>query len=410
MGTVDIQQSDGIQDMRKDDRGVHSEERIIDAVIPSFYPDEKLLKLVNLLEKQTEELRAIRIINTEKAGLENLLSRAAAADAAREKMPQAVVENAEAPATGTDTKQEKSADPGDVIATWLVRHPLVKVTQIERSEFDHGGTRHLGMELSWDADYVLFMTQDAVPQDENLVKELLKPFLQNENPAKQQSEQDENSDKQQPEQDKNPAAKPQEQAIAVSYARQLPAEDARAAEQYSRTFNYPAQSRIKSAKDIEDLGIKTFFCSNVCAMYRRNLYEEIGPFPSPVIFNEDMVYAGRAVQAGYSISYAADAKVIHSHNYSAKQQFHRNFDLGVSQADHPEIFAKVSSEGEGVQYAKRVVKYLWKNGRGEIPGFLWTCGWRLIGYRLGKNYRKLSEKQIAKYTMNPAYWEHTKKR
>ena len=71
MGTVDIQQSDGIQDMRKDDRGVHSEERIIDAVIPSFYPDEKLLKLVNLLEKQTEELRAIRIINTEKAGLEN---------------------------------------------------------------------------------------------------------------------------------------------------------------------------------------------------------------------------------------------------------------------------------------------------------------------------------------------------
>ena len=354
MGTVDIQQSDGIQDMRKDDRGVHSEERIIDAVIPSFYPDEKLLKLVNLLEKQTEELRAIRIINTEKAGLEKLLSR-------------------------TDTKQEKSADPGDVIATWLARHPLVKVTQIERSEFDHGGTRHLGMELSWDADYVLFMTQDAVPQDENLVAELLKPFMQ-------------------------------EQAIAVSYARQLPAEDARAAEQYSRTFNYPAESRIKSAKDIEDLGIKTFFCSNVCAMYRRNLYEEIGPFPSPVIFNEDMVYAGRAVQAGYSIAYAADAKVIHSHNYSAKQQFHRNFDLGVSQADHPEIFAKVSSEGEGVQYAKRVVKYLWKNGRGEIPGFLWTCGWRLIGYRLGKNYRKLSEKQIAKYTMNPAYWEHTKKR
>ena len=354
MGTVDIQQSDGIQDMRKDDRGVHSEERIIDAVIPSFYPDEKLLKLVDLLEKQTEELRAIRIINTEKAGLEKLLSR-------------------------TDTKPEKSEDPGDVIATWLGKHPLVKVTQIERSEFDHGGTRHLGMELSWDADYVLFMTQDAVPQDENLVAELLKPFMQ-------------------------------EQAIAVSYARQLPAEDARAAEQYSRTFNYPAQSRIKSAKDIEDLGIKTFFCSNVCAMYRRKLYEEIGPFPSPVIFNEDMVYAGRAVQAGYSIAYAADAKVIHSHNYSAKQQFHRNFDLGVSQADHPEIFAQVSSEGEGVQYARRVVKYLWKNGRGEIPGFLWTCGWRLIGYRLGKNYRKLSEKQIAKYTMNPAYWEHTKKR
>ena len=57
------------------------------------------------------------------------------------------------------------------------------------------------------------------------------------------------------------------------------------------------------------------------------------------IFNEDMIYAGNLIQAGYGIAYAADAKVIHSHNYSCMQQFHRNFDLGVSQAEHPEIFA-----------------------------------------------------------------------
>lgn len=57
-----------------------------------------------------------------------------------------------------------------------------------------------------------------------------------------------------------------------------------------------------------------------------------------------MIYAGRLIQEGYAVAYAADAKVIHSHNYSCMQQFHRNFDLGVSQAEHPEIFAGVPSE------------------------------------------------------------------
>lgn len=55
-----------------------------------------------------------------------------------------------------------------------------------------------------------------------------------------------------------------------------------------------------------------------------------------------MIYAAKAVEAGYSIAYAADAEVVHSHNYTNGQQFHRNFDLGVSQAEHPEVFGGVS--------------------------------------------------------------------
>lgn len=50
-----------------------------------------------------------------------------------------------------------------------------------------------------------------------------------------------------------------------------------------------------------------------------------------------MILAGRMVQAGYKVAYAAEARVIHSHNYSGLQQFHRNFDLAVSQADNPNL-------------------------------------------------------------------------
>ena len=55
----------------------------------------------------------------------------------------------------------------------------------------------------------------------------------------------------------------------------------------------------------------------------------------------------------YAIAYVADAKVIHSHNYNCTQQFKRNFDLAVSQADHPEVFGGIRSESEGIRLVKQ---------------------------------------------------------
>ena len=79
----------------------------------------------------------------------------------------------------------------------------------------------------------------------------------------------------------------------------------------------------------------------MCAAYDKGIYQKTGGFTERAIFNEDMICAGTMIQKGYSVVYAADARVYHSHNYSGRQQFHRNFDLGVSQAEHPEIFEKL---------------------------------------------------------------------
>ena len=73
-----------------------------------------------------------------------------------------------------------------------------------------------------------------------------------------------------------------------------------------------------------------------------------------------MIFAARAVKAGYKIVYEAKAEVVHSHNYTAIQQFHRNFDLGVSHAQYPEIFADVPPEGEGAKLVKKTAVYLLK--------------------------------------------------
>ena len=90
---------------------------------------------------------------------------------------------------------------------------------------------------------------------------------------------------------------------------------------YTREFNYPAQSRIKSAEDLKTLGIRHFLLQCVCGIPTGEIYEELGGFVKHTIFNEDMIYAAKAVEAGYAIAYAADAQVIHSHNYTNVQQF-----------------------------------------------------------------------------------------
>lgn len=258
---------------------------------------------------------------------------------------------------------------------WENLFPNMEVYHLKKGEFDHGGTRRKGAELS-DGDILVFMTQDAVPFDEGLIRNLIHPLLENEK-------------------------------TGAVYGRQLPRENCGFLECYTRSFNYPEKSYVKKEEDISQCGIKTFFCSNVCAAYKRTAYEEIGGFVRRAIFNEDMICAGNMIKHGYSIAYAADAKVIHSHNYSCLQQFHRNFDLGVSQAEHPEIFSGVPSEGEGLRLVKKTFFYLLKTGRiWLIPQLILQSGSKYMGYFLGKRYERLPEKFILWATMNKGYWEN----
>ncbi|MCR5654579.1 MAG: glycosyltransferase [Lachnospiraceae bacterium] len=248
----------------------------------------------------------------------------------------------------------------------------LRVYHLAKSEFDHAGTRNKGVKHST-ADYFVLMTMDAVPADDKLIEHLIAPLERGE--------------------------------AVVSYARQLPKDDAGPIERYTRSFNYPPESLLKGAEDLKRLGIKTFFCSDVCAAYDRKTFDALGGFEEPAIFNEDMIFAHKAVQAGRKIAYTADASVYHSHNYTAREQFRRNFDLGVSQADHPEIFEAYPSEGEGIRMVKKTAAYLWKHKKGYLVGKLVVhSGAKYIGYRLGKRYKKLRYGTVRRCTSNPAYW------
>lgn len=249
----------------------------------------------------------------------------------------------------------------------------LSVFHVTKETFDHGATRNAGLEQS-DADVCVCMTDDALPADKHLLEKLVEALY----------------------------ASPE---IAIAYAKQLPNKDCGVIERYTRTFNYPDESRVKTNADLDELGIKTYFCSNVCAAYKREIYLELGGFTRKTIFNEDMIFAAGAMKRGYAVCYAADAKVIHSHNYTALEQFHRNFDLAISQADHPEVFAGLRSEGEGIKLVKQTAGYLFRSGRADlIPVLVWNSGWKYLGYLLGKRYKSLPEGLVRRLSMNKNYW------
>ena len=249
----------------------------------------------------------------------------------------------------------------------------IRISKIKPEQFDHGGTRHEGAMQSH-ADIIVYMTQDAMPVNEYLIEELVKAF--------------------------------DNEKIAAAYARQLPNSKCNVIERYTRAFNYPEQSRIKSLEDLETLGIKTYFCSDVCAAYRKSVYESLGGFEEKTIFNEDMIMAAKIIQSGGSVKYVAEAKVIHSHNYNCKQQFQRNFDLAVSQVEHPEVFQNIKSESEGMRLVKNTMTYLIKIKKPWlIIKLILQSAFKYMGYCLGRKYSQLPMWLIKKCTMNQRYWE-----
>ncbi|MBR3574783.1 MAG: glycosyltransferase [Lachnospiraceae bacterium] len=263
----------------------------------------------------------------------------------------------------------------------------IRILEIPVREFDHGGTRRRAVRNT-PCDIFVMMTQDAVPKNDMLIENLTAPLIS------QMTERTPNGT-----------------VIACVYGRQLPGRDSSPYEKLSRLHNYSELSRTKTGEDIKKLGIKAFFCSDVCCAYRRDIYEECGGFVRSTVFNEDMIMARRFLDKGYAVRYEATAAVIHSHDYSAMEQLRRNFDLGASQAMFPDVFGGISSESEGIKFAVSSIKLLIKKGRPLlVPGFCIQCFFKLVGYRLGKKYASLPNAVIMKLASNKNYWKQMKER
>lgn len=249
-----------------------------------------------------------------------------------------------------------------------------RVSSISKREFNHGGTRQQALWHMPRAEFLLYLTQDAVPASKDSFAGLFDAFA--------------------------------DPAVGAAYGRQLPREGADPIERHARLFNYPGSSHVRSLESRSSLGIKAAFLSNSFAAYRRSALEEVGGFPLNVIMAEDSVVAARMLLAGWKVAYCADATVVHSHPLSVRAEFCRYFDTGVHHAREAWLREQFGEAGgEGLRFFLSEVRYLLSTGTGRLPKAALRTASKLVAYRLGLLQRHLPTKVKRAFSAHPEFWK-----
>ncbi len=244
---------------------------------------------------------------------------------------------------------------------------------INKKDFDHGGTRNLGVRSSA-GDPVVFMTQDVMPANEHVVENLIRPL--------------------------------QDRDVALCYGRQSAREDSPPLERFARAFNYPEKAELKGGDQIRSMGIRTFFFSNACSAARRKEFEETGGFPEKTIMNEDMLLASKLILKGYKVAYEPSAVVYHSHHYSLNEQFKRYFDIGVALGRNRWMLDLVPPSGEGRRFLREQTLFLVREKEWAwIPYGYLEAALKYLAFRLGLSEDRIPRVLKTMLSRNKDFWK-----
>lgn len=171
----------------------------------------------------------------------------------------------------------------------ILKSNKLNYTLINKLDFSHSLTRETEAKKS-KADIIVFITQDIVIESDFWLYNLVKPIIAGE--------------------------------VEATYSRQITKYDN--IEKYTREFNYPENSFIKSNEDIVKMGLKTFFSSDASAAIRRDIFTKLNGYDGKKLpISEDMYFSYKLITNGYKIKYCADSVVYHSHNFSLKEIYDR---------------------------------------------------------------------------------------
>jgi rhamnosyltransferase len=248
------------------------------------------------------------------------------------------------------------------------------VQTVRKSRFNHGGTRQEGVDLhTHEADFVIFLTQDAILAAPDALENLLSAF--------------------------------EDPQVAAAYGRQLPHLCATPIAAHARLFNYPEESHTVTFQDKACRGIKTCFLSNSFAAYRLSALKEIGGFAKDVILGEDMHVAARLLLAGHAIRYQANASVYHSHSYSLREELGRYFDTGVFHAQQRWLLETFgNSANEGLKFMNSEIRYLRQQSALLLPEALLRNLIKYVGFKFGLIHQHLPKWLTKGLSMHKGYW------
>lgn len=185
---------------------------------------------------------------------------------------------------------------------YLRGFPQVRLIEIAPQEFGHGKTRNLGVEAA-DAEFVAFLTHDAVPASDQWLSNLV-------------------------------ASAECDPRIAGVFGRHIAHSSASpfTKSDLDRHFESFLSNPLAVSRELDpvryetDLGWRQMlhFYSDNNSLLRKSVWKLI-PYPD-VEFAEDQLWARTIIEAGYWKAYAPNAAVYHSHDYTFAEQLRRAFD------------------------------------------------------------------------------------
>jgi rhamnosyltransferase len=181
----------------------------------------------------------------------------------------------------------------------LLQSHVQALIRISPEEFDHGLTRNLGVARAR-GEFVVLLVQDALPVGNMFLESLSAPLVR-------------------------------DGRVAGSFARQQPRPEASAItrhylDNWIASTAEPRTSALAEGQaqmDAMTPKARLLFCAfdNVASCIRRSIWEQ-RPFKSTPIA-EDLAWSLDVLRAGYSIAFAPNALVIHSHNRGAVYEYRR---------------------------------------------------------------------------------------
>ncbi|WNZ95060.1 glycosyltransferase family 2 protein [Streptococcus iniae] len=228
------------------------------------------------------------------------------------------------------TNSESKDNSVAIIEKFAEKYGNLKLIQLKKSDYSHGATRQMGAQES-SAEYMVYLSQDAVPANDNWLSEMVKPF--------------EFNDK-----------------IVAVLGKQKPRLSCFPAMKYdiNAVFNEQgvADALTIWTRDDENLKgkyTKESFYSDVCSATPRDfLVNQIGY--RHVAYSEDYEYGKDILDAGFMKAYNSQAVVEHSNDILLSEYKSRIFDETYNVRLNSGVTTKISMVTVLRQAAKASVK------------------------------------------------------
>jgi rhamnosyltransferase len=221
----------------------------------------------------------------------------------------------------------------------------VRLKQIPQTQFNHGATRNLGVQIA-NGKYIVMTVQDSMAADNLWLAKMIKHFDDPE-------------------------------VAGVCGQQIVPHDRDKNPHEWFRPVNSPT-TKIYQFKNISEFDSltpkkKRWVCGwdDVNACYRAEILKHILPF-NEVVFGEDLDWANRAYKHGYKLVFDTHSRVYHYHHNSYERHYERR--LIELHVDYDYFGIKPTADFPLIKF----LKIIYRNFKYRVSLFWIVYNWKLL--------------------------------